>query len=526
MSLETTVTYIDSLVTTWPDGSDARSTADNHLRNIKASLRRTFPNITGEVSVSHGAINLAATGGTLRNDLSVGASLLVSSRAVRYDITPAETAAGVTIVDFTIPNHLVCGFAIANRYGANTTPGTTNMTAAIQAALTVGVQAKCPAALLGEEYLANAAFSMADGAQLVGTHNHKYPAGGSLITFAPASALSLFVASGAPAAFRYGYSIRNLRIVGNSANSSGNSVYAIDAHGWNNALIENVNISGFRTPIREYATIDNTYRNVKLGTNYIQQVLFDGGTSTTSLWDRCYLGTAPIGVQTNGTNFAHIFRDCIWESFTTYGMNIVRESYGFEVQGGYCEDGPSANVATNAMFRVGYDGTTLAGGGTQLIVRGGTWAGRNAGAIGSCLDVDYTDGVEFYPSTVMRYTNAIETTANTQTSQILVEPFIGVSLSSIVTDNTKVIGMYPNGTFSSGTRNNQLLRVLHAYVGGRVTIDSAAAAGTGTELVLGKGTQATVGAAGGASALPATPTGYLRFFIGATEYVIPYYAQA
>lgn len=37
-------------------------------------------------------------------------------------------------------------------------------------------------------------------------------------------------------------------------------------------------------------------------------------------------------------------------------------------------------------------------------------------------------------------------------------------------------------------------------------------------------TQTTVGAAGGASALPATPTGYLTVQIGATAYVIPYYA--
>jgi hypothetical protein len=33
----------------------------------------------------------------------------------------------------------------------------------------------------------------------------------------------------------------------------------------------------------------------------------------------------------------------------------------------------------------------------------------------------------------------------------------------------------------------------------------------------------TVGAAGGASALPATPQGYLRVLIGGTERKIPYY---
>lgn len=37
-------------------------------------------------------------------------------------------------------------------------------------------------------------------------------------------------------------------------------------------------------------------------------------------------------------------------------------------------------------------------------------------------------------------------------------------------------------------------------------------------------TQTTVGAAGGASALPATPTGYLQLMIGNTQFVIPYYA--
>ncbi len=37
--------------------------------------------------------------------------------------------------------------------------------------------------------------------------------------------------------------------------------------------------------------------------------------------------------------------------------------------------------------------------------------------------------------------------------------------------------------------------------------------------------QSTVGAAGGASALPATPSGFAVFMIGGTEFVIPYYAK-
>lgn len=62
MSLETT-TYINGLVPTNPLGSDPLSDADGHLRLIKAAIKATFPNITGEVSVSQNDLN-AIAGGT------------------------------------------------------------------------------------------------------------------------------------------------------------------------------------------------------------------------------------------------------------------------------------------------------------------------------------------------------------------------------------------------------------------------------------------------------------------------------
>lgn len=37
-------------------------------------------------------------------------------------------------------------------------------------------------------------------------------------------------------------------------------------------------------------------------------------------------------------------------------------------------------------------------------------------------------------------------------------------------------------------------------------------------------TQATVGSAGAAAALPATPSGYLTVMVGNTPFVMPYYA--
>lgn len=51
MALET-ATYVANLVATNPDGGDQRSTADDHLRLIKASLRRTFPFLDSALSLS------------------------------------------------------------------------------------------------------------------------------------------------------------------------------------------------------------------------------------------------------------------------------------------------------------------------------------------------------------------------------------------------------------------------------------------------------------------------------------------
>ena len=56
MALES-ATYIDGLVTTNPTGADAKSTADDHLRLIKSTVKATFPNITGAVNPTHTELN-------------------------------------------------------------------------------------------------------------------------------------------------------------------------------------------------------------------------------------------------------------------------------------------------------------------------------------------------------------------------------------------------------------------------------------------------------------------------------------
>lgn len=59
MGLETVV-YIDDLNSSWPLGTDNRSEGDDHLRNIKAAILATFPNITGAVSLTQTVLNSQA----------------------------------------------------------------------------------------------------------------------------------------------------------------------------------------------------------------------------------------------------------------------------------------------------------------------------------------------------------------------------------------------------------------------------------------------------------------------------------
>lgn len=63
MGLETG-TYIDSLVVTNPLLNDPRSEGDDHLRLIKSTLKNTFPNLTGAMTLTQVQLNILLTAGT------------------------------------------------------------------------------------------------------------------------------------------------------------------------------------------------------------------------------------------------------------------------------------------------------------------------------------------------------------------------------------------------------------------------------------------------------------------------------
>ena len=122
-------TYVDSTQTT-PNTNpvilNARGEANVWLDislTYKLQLQDSFGNQIWTVDQIPGGYLTAALLATILTQSYIGAIL--------YPQTAAELAAGVTIVNFAYPP------LIPERYGNNTTPGTTDMTAAIQSAVNV-----------------------------------------------------------------------------------------------------------------------------------------------------------------------------------------------------------------------------------------------------------------------------------------------------------------------------------------------------------------------------------------------------
>lgn len=65
MAVENPV-YINEFNEAWPDGLDSKSQGDDHIRNIKGALKRTFPRITGPTQVTQADLNkLTVPGSTI-----------------------------------------------------------------------------------------------------------------------------------------------------------------------------------------------------------------------------------------------------------------------------------------------------------------------------------------------------------------------------------------------------------------------------------------------------------------------------
>ncbi len=388
-----------------------------------------------------------ANGGTIIDPDNIGGFLGTTATLSAYLAAQGGgTGSGCWVLNYSGDINVKWFGAKGDDSTDDTTPLTSALAAAVAARRTLYMPGGTTAYVITDQ------ITIAQHTNIRGDHWHMGSTGGTRINFTPSSAKSLFVA--ASGALKDGYSIEGLVIVGNSASAAGNSIYAFDIDNIIKSRFSNIRIYNFRTGIRCFATIMNRFEFVHVNDCHIQNILYDGGIATTDVWDTCYIINGPIGIQTNGASVGIRFVNCIIESITTYGVNLVKEVYGWQFVNTYSEDVPNSGTATDAMFRVGYDGTTLAGE-IQLIVSGGYFGGRNAGASGSLFDIDYTDGVILGGFHVTRYTNVVKTSSNTQTTQVITKGWTSVTVTNQVTDVTKITGYYGKDTLTSGSRNRQ-----------------------------------------------------------------------
>ena len=338
-------------------------------------------------------------------------------------------------------------------YGADNT-GVADSTTALQNAVAACISSGVPVFMPAGTYLITDTITCTSKVQIIGEHYSMAATNnGTKINFAPTTAKDLFVL-GSSAGFTDAYSFQNLFIVGNSANSTGNSNRAFNLTKAIKSTFKNMRVDSFRTAFKIEGSINNRFEFIQAANHYVSVISYEGTYSTTDVWEQCYISNAPIGVQTSGINLGIRFTNTLFETLETYGVNLVKETYGWSFINCYSEDVPSVNTSTNAMFKIGYDGTATSGE-IQAIISAGYYGGRNAGAVGSFVDVDTIDGVQIANPIITRFTNGVKTTSNTPTKSVLLGGWTCSTVSNVITDATKIAGYYPDGVFNSGTHNGQ-----------------------------------------------------------------------
>ena len=242
-----------------------------------------------------------------------------------------------------------------------------------------------------------------------------------------------------------------------------------------------------------------------------------GGTNTRVLYNNSgVFGSAPINVNALNSTYLDITSAASGSGLTlTVAGGGTNEPLTFTSKGTgnivLSGSGSGGSVTIGTQFGSIIAGYTIAAGST--IQSGYELVLPNAD---NQLRWGTNVGFTRPSSGVIRQTNG-----STGTSQLI----IGTS-----TDTADAqLSVYSQST----TRPSLKLRALSGTSGSQNMDEVYDASGTLSYAVRADGkivyvsgnTASTVGAAGGASALPATPTGYLQVVIGGTTYKIPYYAN-
>jgi hypothetical protein len=338
-------------------------------------------------------------------------------------------------------------------YGA-TGDGVTDDTAAIQATIDF-CKGQQKVYFPQGNYLVTSTLNLYKGSQLEGINNYQgfndYSAGAlaTKITFNPAVLSDLFVIQNLPLpvqTWRSKVSIKGFELLGNGAVTTRSALRLTDSI-YND--FENLNISSFQYGIFLDGTpINNRFVNIIISGNSAECVHYDAG-GTTDVWEQCTFNRTPRGVVLRGNCIAMRFSNCIFEELDIYGIEIDKECRAIQAIACYGENVPLANTSTNAMFKVSYTGTTsdLS---TTLQVVGGNYTGRNAGTVGSFLDVDDSVGVQLVGPYVARYTNLIKTTASTANYAVACSAIQFNSCTNTLAGTAKVSGTYDLSAVNAG----------------------------------------------------------------------------
>lgn len=120
-----------------PTGTDSRSTSDDHHRLIKAAIKRTWPNVAGEVSASHGALNfvttLSANAQTqLNGKLPISATALTANSAL-YAVSATNAVSSIFATSATNATSAVFATSATNATSAVFATSATNAASAARA---------------------------------------------------------------------------------------------------------------------------------------------------------------------------------------------------------------------------------------------------------------------------------------------------------------------------------------------------------------------------------------------------------
>lgn len=183
--------------------------------------------------------------------------------------------------------------------------------------------------------------------------------------------------------------------------------------------------------------------------------------------------------------------------------------------------GAAANDGTGDALRTAFDkindnfnelyAVTGAGTGQNIAISGNSVISENSNG-NIILDPNGTGRVVLATSAELRFTT------HTDNAVLYVDSDGDVQLSSALTFNGSTLST--TGSISVNSR----LKFENNVISTQTTNDDIDIDPAGTGLVnFNIATQTTVGAAGIANSLPATPEGYAQFKINGTAYVIPFY---